>query len=337
VASFKHPGIYVDENLTPSNTIGGGGVNPAAFVGANFRGPTVPTLIRSWTDYQNLFGGFGPAGQGNSYNLPYAVFSYLNNGGASAWISRAVGTGATAGAAILKDTAAAPVNTLTVTALNPGTWTNQISIDIANTLIPGGVLVSGRFDLIVRYPDATDASIVERWTNLSMNSNDPRYAPGIINSVTAGSNYISVADNASVTASPNNAPAAVTAAPLATGSDGAVPTAGQVTAAINALDVVQEGLTINLPGDTATNVTTAINYAAARGDSFVVIDVPVGQTTAQAVSFQQSLPVSSYGAVYYPWLFVNDPSSNVPGATRKIAPGGSVMGIYAKTDVSVLA
>lgn len=322
MATLKRPGVFVDEVLSTNNTVSGISLSTAAFVGPNGRGPIVPTLVRSWTEYTNLYGGFGTS------NLPYALFTYFSNGGRDAYVQRVVGTGAVTATVTLADRAGSPLPTLRVDAHNPGGWGNALYVSIVDA-------GTGRFDLVVRHGGTTDAFIVERWADVSMVSTDPRYVVSLVNSPTAGSTYIKVADLGSATVAPGNTPAVATNTPLATGADGAAPTTTQISTGISGLDIVAEPFGLNLPGDsTVANVNAAIAYAAARGDVFVVVDTAPGRTAAQAVTDAAALTASSYAAVYYPWVHMADPSSTRPGATRLTAPGAAVLGQYATTDAT---
>jgi phage tail sheath protein FI len=44
------------------------------------------------------------------------------------------------------------------------------------------------------------------------------------------------------------------------------------------------------------------------------------------------IPPSATVSVYAPWLEIPDPVSSTPGATRKLPPGGAVLGLYSQTD-----
>ena len=71
-------------------TIEGVGTNIAAFAGVTERGPDQPTLLASWADYQNAFGGYLP--ETVSY-LPFAVQGFFENGGREVYVSRVAAAG----------------------------------------------------------------------------------------------------------------------------------------------------------------------------------------------------------------------------------------------------
>jgi phage tail sheath protein FI len=347
--AFSRPGVYVQETLNPIQpTVGPNSDSVAAFVGANDRGPTTPTLVTSWTQYVNLFGSWNST---FSNDLPIAVYLFFTNGGRQAYILRVVTTdNATAGnnAAVatktLKDRAGTPVDTLVLSAKNPGIWGNALSYTI--TEAP----TTGYFNLNIYYnapATPTDAYIVEKFTDLSMVSTNARYALTVINT---SSTYITATlpGTPSATTAPNNNPAvASTPVALASATDGIAPTATILTAALSLLDPIDSSLVLNLPNRTdATTINAALAYAYARGDVFVVIDPVAGAVVGPVATSGTQLYVAatygtsttgSYGAVYYPQIVISDPTVGLgaaTGTTRSSAPGGAIIGLYAATDAA---
>lgn len=325
--SLQRPGVYIEEHLSPSFVATTPGQSIAAFVGPNGRGPTTPTLVQSWTEFVSKFGGFENPITNNF--LPYSIYNFFNNGGRGAYIARAIGTGALASTVTLDDRQGVPTDTLTLAALNPGTWGDQIYIEITNGT------ATTLFNVSVYLGGATSGKVVERWTDLSMDPNSSQYAPARINSLTTGSAYIVATDAAptSAAAYTSRIPALQAPTALTGGANGAVPTSGQVSTALSSLDAIQSPLMINLPGNT-TDVGAAITYAEGRGDCFVVVDPAKDSTPAGASTYAAGLAASSYAALYYPWVIVADPSSSAPGATRIVPPGGFALGKYTDTDAS---
>lgn len=316
--SYKRPGVYFEETVAQAAVVSGANLSAAAFVAANPRGPTTAKLVTSWSQYLSWYGGFGTATE----YLPHAVYNFFNNGGREAYVVRVAGSGAVTATRTANDRAGTPLATLRIDATSPGLWGNTIYYDITD-------LGTDRFNLIVKYGGTTDAHIVERWADLSMVDSDARYAPTVINSTSAGSAYIVVTDLNSATAAPNDRPAVQANQALATGTNGST---FDVATALTQLDQVDRPLNLNLPGN-STDVGAALTYASGRGDVFVVIDPPSGNTSAQAITYATGLGSNSYGAVYYPWVQMADPASSAPGAMRMLPPGGAVIGQYASTDV----
>ena len=77
IRSFKKPGIYVEEISVQPQPIQGVSTSTVAFLGEPQIGPTTPTLITSWSEFQRVFGGY--FGEGKF--LPYAVEGFFLNGG----------------------------------------------------------------------------------------------------------------------------------------------------------------------------------------------------------------------------------------------------------------
>lgn len=319
--AFQRPGVYVQETLNPiQSTVGPNSESIGAFVGANDRGPTTPTLVTSWSGYTALFGSWNSVA---SNDLPLAVYMFFANGGSRAYVSRVTGAGAVSALRTLTDRAATPLNTLRLTAKNVGTWGNNINISIVNSN------TTGYFDLVIYYGGATDAFIVERHVDLTMISSDPRYAVTVINQA---SNWVTALDMNSASSGSTKNPSVQTNQNLSTGNNGSAVTS---ITDFTGLDTVTQSLVLNVPGFTdATTVNAAISYAAAREDVFVVVDgleTSVANTLTKAATYTPS----SYAAVYYPPLTISDPTAQLggaTGATKVVGAGGAAVGLYAATD-----
>jgi hypothetical protein len=89
MAEYLSPGVYIEEFEIGAKPIEGIGTSTAGFLGETERGPTVPTLVTSWLQYQRVFGG----SFGDSKYLPYAVQGFFENGGSRCYIGRIVKKG----------------------------------------------------------------------------------------------------------------------------------------------------------------------------------------------------------------------------------------------------
>lgn len=325
---FQRPGVYVQETLNPvQSTVGPNSDSVGAFIGANDRGPTTPTLVTSWSDYVTKFGSWNTStGTGAASNaLPLAVYMFFSNGGNKAYVTRVVGTAVKATRSF-NDTAGTPIPTLSLTAVNEGTWGNNINVTFSAST------TTGLFDATIYYGGSTDAFIVEKFTDLSMTASNTRYAVSVINT---GSSYVVAADLGSASTGATRNPS--TATPNQALSSG---TNGLTLSSINsysAFDTVNQSLILNVPGfvDTTT-INAALSYAAAREDIFVVID-GMDDTVANQLTRSAAYTASSYGAVYYPQIIISDPTLGVGGATnstKKLGAGGAIVGLYSATDAS---
>ncbi len=118
-----YPGVYIEGLPSAVHTITGVATSIAAFAGWAPQGPLTPTLVLSWADFNNQFGGLDARSV-----LGYSVSQFFANGGQQAYIVRL--TNSDAGAA--KVTVGTAPNSITVTALDPGAWGNDYWIAIKN-------------------------------------------------------------------------------------------------------------------------------------------------------------------------------------------------------------
>lgn len=323
MAVYLRPGVYVEEslNLVPpvqSSTA----QSIAAFIGYVSRGPVTPTLVTSWSQYVSLYGGWE-----NNSDLHIAALLFFSNGGSRAYFLRVVDDGADVASRTFNDRVTpTAAETLSLVAKNPGAWGNSINVSIANSN------TAGAFDLTVFYRGTSSADVVERFTDLSMDATNSRYAVTIINSQ---STFLNAVDELSTATGATKLPATGTNVALTAGTDGAsTPTASDIAGAVTAFDTVTFSLVLNAPNLTdATAVNLLTSYAENRGDVFVVID-PVFDTVANQITAADSYTASSYGAVYYPEISIKDPISTAAGAIRRVAPGGAIVGLYMSTDAS---
>lgn len=83
--AYLEPGVYLDE-VTPLDNLSIVGVDTttAGFLGQTEKGPLEPTLVTSYQEFENLYGG-NPQG---TLLLPYAVKGFFDNGGNRLYIAR---------------------------------------------------------------------------------------------------------------------------------------------------------------------------------------------------------------------------------------------------------
>ncbi|SET51452.1 hypothetical protein SAMN05216326_1327 [Nitrosomonas marina] len=105
--------------------------------------------------------------------------------------------------------------------------------------------------------------------------------------------------------------------------------------ALNRLDNKDDVSIITIPGVSSPSlVGDAMNYCENRNlsDCFFIGDLPeIYDEVGEAQAFVGGIsPKNSYGAMYWPWLRMNDPL----GGSEPIVvpPSGFVAGLYAKTD-----
>ena len=124
------------------------------------------------------------------------------------------------------------------------------------------------------------------------------------------------------------------ATPPTFGDDGGTPNDQDYINGLNALDTVRDVNILCIPGiGTKAVVDAGTNYCTQRADCFFIGDCnKTDDSVAEAQAFLTSLTVkSSYGAIYYPWLKMLDPTGKSP-VPIAVPPSGFVAGMYARID-----
>ena len=89
--TYLHPGVYVEEIPSGARPIESAGTSTAAIIGFAAKGPIgKPTLIFSWKQYQQIFGGI-QSYHGETIDVDYmghTVQALFSNGGGKAYIVR---------------------------------------------------------------------------------------------------------------------------------------------------------------------------------------------------------------------------------------------------------
>jgi len=191
----------------------------AAIVGPTVKGPVeIPTLVTSYSDYQNRFGTtFTSASDEYSFLTSIAAYNYFQNGGDSLLVTRVVSGSST------WDYASAEISSseggqiaFTLEALDKGIIFNNSASNGVNEITGGsGSLVSGSvnnirweiansssadgtFTLLVRRGDDNNNSknVLETWTNLSLDPTAVNYVAKVIGdqsfNYNSSENYIEI-------------------------------------------------------------------------------------------------------------------------------------------------
>jgi uncharacterized protein len=360
--TLSYPGVYIEELPSGTHTITGVATSIAAFVGWAAQGPAdQATLIQSWSDFANQFGGL----DARSY-LGYAVNQFFGNGGQQAYIVR-LESGATSASVTITGldfyltpnypltspptfSAVAAIATqgtggLVITAASPGEWGNSYAVKIQ----PLPDLT--RFGLSVLYIDPTGQANpvqVESFPNLSLDSSDSRY---VVNIVNEQSNFVTATMNSpAVTITQGSSQAATPYVQLQNGDPGAVltPTTtkgspGAFEIALNAdgsagnggvryLDKVAIFNLLCVPGEIDPATISDLQAYCVDQYAFLIVDSQSIDTFTSLENGPDSQIIgnnSINSAFYFPWVNVFDPQLNV---TRPFPPSGFVAGLYAATD-----
>jgi phage tail sheath protein FI len=333
MATLTYPGVYIEEIPSGVHAITGVATSIAAFVGWAPAGPTdTATLVQSWTEYENLFGGLDSRSL-----LGYAVNHFFANGGQQAYIVRLVATNA---APATFAVTGAGGNAITGTAIDPGIWAREYGVRILTSAFD-----ATRFSLqVVRTPPGGAETVVEAFSNLSLAANDPQHrtADQVINDPRTGSQIIHIATVDNTHAPPTANPTG-NAYTLTGGDDGTVLQPGQnafhtalnaAGAGVNLLDDVPIFNLLCVPGETDATVISTLQQFCHDHRAFFIVDLPEGTLVTALQSGPTGLtgPNAVNSAAYFPWVSAPDPLQE--GRVRDFPPCGFVAGLYAATDAT---
>jgi uncharacterized protein len=179
----------------------------AAIIGPTVKGPVeVPTIVTSYSDYQNKFGTtFLSGSQVYTYFTSIAAYNYFVNGGETLLVARVV-TGSFTSATTDSSSVTGPsgggvsiLNANTSESIVLSTLSQGLIMNSSSSLDSNGSLVSGSsdnvrwqianrdtgsgtFSLLIRQGDdnANDQTILETWTGLSMDPTAPNYVARVL-------------------------------------------------------------------------------------------------------------------------------------------------------------
>lgn len=322
------------------------------FCGVTERGPFVATLVTSYAEYVQVFGGPSLV----SRDMDLALKSFFDEGGKIAYIARtthyttitdATSNTSVVGTVTLQDRANTPLDTLTIAGKTTGAYAANITIQVAAS--SSGV--ASEFNLYV----LVSGVITERFVNLSMTTTAVNYVVTVVNSgagTQLPSNLIAVADLASATASPGNMPAVAVSSAMASGSNGLTSLADtdfvgasgtNGPTGLRLFDEVEQLDVLCVPGRATSTVHNgAITYAdvTRAGKTFCVLDCPSGVKVAAMRTYVTSTAslkgLTEGAAIYYPRILVDNPNAAIfgTGATVTAPPSGAIAGLMARIDAS---
>ena len=176
----------------------------AAIVGPTVKGPVgIPTLVTTYSDYQNVFGAVVESGSAEyTYLTSISAYNYFQQGGDSLLVTRVVsGSYTSATSTVISSSIdasrTAASNTFTLKTTSEGIIMNtgiQGAAEGTNNILPLGTrdnlrweIVSpnkdtGTFSLLIRRGNDTsnDKSVLETWANLSLDPNANNYIEKVI-------------------------------------------------------------------------------------------------------------------------------------------------------------
>jgi phage tail sheath protein FI len=343
---YLAPGVYIEEIRTGPVPIEGVGTSTAGFVGQTLRGPLAPRLVTSWLDFHRWYGAH--IDTAISY-LPWAVQGFFDNGGQRAFIARVARDGA--------GTASFELGTdgdqsLLVQAVGPGEWGNRVFLRVRRGTQRGVRLTVLYFTEMpdpfvdpldpdqISNPDRVEPAVIEDYDNLGVAPRGPNYA---LTTVNGASHLVTLSWTAPPPAGTPALPADVEFADttLDGGSDGAdaatladyvgdPATPTSPATGLTGLEAIDEIALLCVPDEvTIPEITEQVLVQCERlKDRFAVLQAGQGLSNVTQITVERP---SLYGAIYWPWIRVFDP---ITQGTRLVPPGGHVVGIYARTDIT---
>lgn len=324
--TYLSPGVYVEEVSGGVKPIAGVGTSTGAFVGIAEKGVIgKAVLVTNWSQFVKEFGGFIP----NGY-LAYAVYGFFAEGGTSCYVVRAASDKAKKSSKTIKDKDNA--DSLKVDARSEGSWGDRVTVDIA---APSEKPADTHFKLTVKYKEAETfkeeyaevSEVSEVFDNIALAEIEDK-----INGVSA---FINVDSLGTI---PVNG-----TYKLEGGVDGIEDAdfIGNIDnkKGLHAFDEVDDINIVAIPdkaGDPEV-ILDGLNYCKNRKDCFFIADSPYGLIPTDIAKFKKGTGGgntgnafnSSYGALYYPWVYISDP---LTGKRKLVPPSGVVAGTYAYTD-----
>jgi len=189
------PGVLTRENdqtlITEGPVVAG-----AAIIGPTVKGPVnIPTLVTSYSDYKNKFGGsFTSASITYEYLTSIAANNYFQQGGETMLITR-IGSGSFSPSTTdVRAIMHADSSSFTLETLSEGEiMNNSGSVSTSGSLVSGSSenvryeianvnSGSGTFNLLIRRGDDTTntKTILESWSDLSLDPNSSNYIEQVI-------------------------------------------------------------------------------------------------------------------------------------------------------------
>jgi uncharacterized protein len=351
--NYLSPGVYVEEVSSGAKVIAGVGTSTGAFVGIAEKGiKDKATLVTNWTQYVKEFGSFIP----NGY-LAYAVYGFFNEGGTSCYVTRVTPSGATPASVTMKDIATK--DAVKITTRSEGKWGNRITINIddasENVKLDENknktLFDEKLFKLTVVYQEDEKFQseyqgdgVIEVFDKISLFDIEEKVNSAFVDVQVLLTDLPK--DDKGKKEYKNRLAAG--SFPLAGGGDGTDDDGFKDTdfigdadskKGLHAFDEVDDINIVAIPdkaGDREV-ILEALNYCKLRKDCFFVADPPYGLTPVQVKDFKGATGIymggnafnSSYGALYYPWVYISDP---LTGKKKMVPPSGVVAGTYAHTD-----
>nr|WP_276957717.1 phage tail sheath subtilisin-like domain-containing protein [Ferrimicrobium acidiphilum] len=349
--TYTAPGVYVEEVPSSQKSLSAAATAIAAFVGFTEVAPTddpsdpegtKPRLVTSWTQFEELYGGFV-----NGYMLPLSVYGYFQNGGSIAYIVRIPNTEPSNEPSTVALPAAdrALGTPVTIESIDPG---SPISVVIRSA--ESDEEGPSPFDLDV----VLNGTQVESFDNLTLSPGDRNIATVVNATSTKVKVKLDLKDDVDLAnmievMKPGTYPL-VAPAPLPVPVTGKKFTGSETArTGINGLSIADEVTMVIVP-DLVTAATrpdgtidlamwkavqtALIGHCELQGNRMAVLDAPPGMSVQQIKEWRSDVAMydSAFAALYYPWIKVENPAGTNGQSEVFVPPSGHVAGVWARTD-----
>lgn len=304
MASYKAPGVYVQDVVSGSQSITQASSSVGILIGVTRSGVIgIAQKIGSWTEFIAKYAnGLDTPFLENSY-LPYAVHGFFTNGGKELYIGSVKKNAK-------KATKTSDGNSITATASTEGIWGNDIKVTIKKSA-DYAEDTNKAFDVTIAVGTndsvtITDCTLADISANVMANSKAKQWL-----------SEFSVGDVEALDAEEFT---------LAGGTDGDELADADYADALEMISVLDDVTMVAIPGQTSKVVNDAILAYCDNNGLFPILDMPMGSTSEATKAYRKSISAFT-GALPHPWGKMNDPLTN---SLKAVPTAGHVMGVYAR-------
>jgi phage tail sheath protein FI len=342
--TYLTPGVYVEEVDRGSKPLAAVGTAVAAFVGFTATTPADdpsdpdglrPRFVTNWSQYESLYGGFAKGAM-----LPHAVYGYFNNGGGCCYIVRIPHRQvAGPGPALELPAAEDPESPALAVAAKGDAANLEVSVEH-----PAGEGNDATFDLIVR----SGGRVVEEFPGVSLAKGDRSVETMVstesrlINvTLAAGSKANLPAPGAYPVAPAETEPRPVTGPDFEGGETDRTGIRGLVIADDVTMVAIPDLITAATQADGSVDLemwkavqTALLNHCEGQANRMAILDAPPGMNPQQMKEWRAGVAMydSKFGAMYYPWIRVQNPAATNGDRVISVPPSGHMAGIWARND-----
>ena len=347
-------GIYIEETSFRAKSIEGVGTSTAAFVGSARCGAVTlaSSLVTSLTEFERLYGDGRPlvwgGGQPVVNDLWHAARAFFDEGGQRLYISRVFrplsgvyptdlrlpwagqGPHADGHARAQVTKPGAPPSGFRIIARQPGAAGNvrvrfDVMPDVTLTMTVSRVDDGQQIAIYAGLPSqpvhATAGKADSLFDRFGV---DAAGDGGVVSPVVLINDGLGQA--ADLLAALNQVNHEVV---LSGGNDGLAPLAADHGEALQHLESVEDVSLVAAPAAGTDVAKLLVQHAQKMRYRLALVDVPAGASVGDARQYRAQFD-SAFGALFYPWVLVDDPVTRQPLA---LPPSGFVAGLYARHDV----